>query len=371
MPMIMGDRRRTNKLIALSFTLVFMYAISSVYAANIIYYILLLKEILKKGTIVIKKNKLANWFYLAFIIWATISTFIFIIEYSNISTRNIIQYLFTLQYFVLIINIKFKVDKFELWIYRFSIMLSLTIIVLYAYFVNIAPSVRDDDLWAVKFIPGWPNSVPIPLLMGLWLSFRKRSHIFIKLLIFMALFLTTSRIGLLGGLIVFGYFLLKKAQKNKLWIGVLVLLGVVLSYILVIDPLLIKRLSSSWDRIDIFWTTMEYVKHRPVWGFGGNTIDQLIGFYGDSGALKNWGHTHNWLLEMLIRYGIGGAILFTGFIVAIFTRIRNKDKKFMFLLLILSALFQTYIRDFVFLFYLIYLSTETTEEKEVKKGITV
>ena len=59
-----------------------------------------------------------------------------------------------------------------------------------------------------------------------------------------------------------------------------------------------------------------------------------------------------------------GVILFTGFIIAIIIPIKNKDKKFMFLFLILCAFFQVYMRDFVFLCYLIYLSADNKKENE-------
>lgn len=352
-------------MVAFCFTLVFMFDIGNIFIANIIYYVLLIMQILKKGTISFKKNNPLYLFYFAFIIWATISTVLFSIEYQNITVRTVIQYLFTLQYFVFLINLKFKVDKFEVWIYRFSILLSLTIIALYIYFLKMSPVILTDDMWANKYIPGWPNSVPIPLLMGLWLSFRKRSSLAIKVLVFIALFLTTSRIGFLGGLIIFGYSYLKRMQTNKLWLLVAVpLIGAILSYLFVLDPLLIGRLTVSWDRVEIFRTTMAYLKLRPIWGFGGNTLDQLAEIYGNFSSVKNWGHTHNWLLEMLLRYGIVGTVLFTGFVVSIYAQIRNKDKKFMFILLFGAAFFQTYMRDFTFLFYLLYLSTEDLKSLE-------
>jgi len=344
------------------FTLVFMYDISSIFIANFLYYIYLFKELIKKGDIIIK-NKPALWFYMAFVIWATLSTLIFGIEYSNMSVRTAIQYLFTLQYFVLILNLSIEKEKLELWIYRFTLLLSMAIIVFYLYFWMTSPSIVTNDMWGAKYFPGWPNSTPIPLLMGFWLSFRKQSRIITKAVIFMALFLTTSRIALLGALIISGYFLLKKTQKNKLQamlilLPICVILGLVLGSILIFNPFIITALTVSWDRIEIFRTTMAYLYLRPIWGFGGNTLDQLSQIYGNFSSVKDWGHTHNWLLEMLLRYGIGGTVLFTGFIVSIYSKIVNKDKKFMFLLLFSAAFFQTYMREFVFLFYLMYLSMD-------------
>ena len=135
---------------------------------------------------------------------------------------------------------------------------------------------------------------------------------------------------------------------------------------LLMDSSLISSMIVSWDRIEIFNTTMRYLKLRPILGFGGNTLDQLIPIFGNFSSVKNWGHTHNWLLEVLLRYGIVGAILFSGFLLALVIRIRDADKKFMFLLMCASALFQIYMRDFVFLFFLAYLANETNLVKKPK-----
>lgn len=348
------------------FTLVFMYDISGVYLANIVFYFLFLKSIFMNGIITIKMNNLAKYFLLAFIIWATFSTFIF--SFSDATNRSIIQYLFTIQYFVLLISLNLPIDKFELWIYRFSSLLALIIIALYAYFYITSPLAVSDKMWAVNYIPGWPNSVPIPLLVGLWLSFIKKRHFVMKLVFFTALILTASRTGYIGGIIIIGYFLFKKAPNNKSWLLYLILfLGFLTSYIIVLKPSLIDTLLKAFDRIDIFWTTMRFVELRPLIGFGGNTIDQLMSIYGDPIALKNWEQTHNWFLEILLRYGSVGVILFTAYITSIFTKIQNTERKFMFSLLILCALFQIYIRDFIFLCYLMYLSNENFVDSSIEK----
>ena len=212
---------------------------------------------------------------------------------NGLKTREIIQYLFTLQYFVLILNIRIPWDKFEILIYRFTVLLALIIISLHTYFYFTSPSVLYDEMWAVKYIPAWPNGVPIPLLMGLWLSFYKQKHFMIKLLIILALFFTTSRLAILGGLIIVGYYLLRKSKYNKSWIIVLVYcLPIVCGYI-ILNPALMTILTFFGDRVNIFWTTMEFLFKETRIRFWRNTIDQLMGIYGSKVALTNWFQTHN------------------------------------------------------------------------------
>lgn len=348
-------------MIVFCFTLMYMIGIGNVYIANILYYILLIRDILKTGRLRIKSNAYSKALYILFIFWVTISTVSSINDY-DFNFRSVIQYIFTLQCIILILPIGLNEVKFESWIYRFSIMVSMLILILYAYFLYISPEVLLNDLWGDNYIPGWPNSTPIPLLVGLWLSFKNKQNFLGKMIIYTALFITTSRIALLGGFVIAFYFIFKKSLislKYKLiLVGAIAILSIGINYLIVRDPFIIAKATVSWDRIDIFRTTMSYLELHPFLGFGGRTLDQLISVKTNYIPFQNWGHTHNWVLEMLLRYGIIGMLLFSGYLLSIYVKIRNHDKKFMFLLMVGMALFQTYIRDFVFLFFLHYLSTD-------------
>lgn len=354
------------------FFLVFIYDIFHIYIANIIFFCFLILYLLKHQKVLIIKNRVAQLFCILFISWATISTAFYIIEMQEITARTIIQYLFTLQYIILLVSINIKKDQFELWIYRFAVLNALFIITLYFYYNGFLPF--GDELWGYKCIPGWPNSTPIPLLMGLWLSYKNKNSITGKILIYLTLFLTTSRAAILGGLIITCYFLLSRIKYNKRCIGFLFLLIIFaligVRYWMAIDPLFIKSMTRTWDRIDIFNTTLSYLELRPILGYGGNTIDQLTNIDINYIPAMNWPHTHNLILEMLLRYGIIGALLFLGYIGAILARIKNKDRRFMFLLLLFLSLFQIYIRDFVFLFFLLYLSIENNNGHAPKMGFS-
>lgn len=67
-------------------------------------------------------------------------------------------------------------------------------------------------------------------------------------------------------------------------------------------------------------------------------------------------HTHNTIFEMLIRYGLLGTIPFLLLLISIYKKIEDPDMKYLFLLLLFLSLFQVFIRDFNFLFFLYVLS---------------
>ena len=222
-------------------------------------------------------------------------------------------------------------------------------------------------------IPGYPNSTAIPLLLALWLSFKKEKIIWSKLLFIVALVFTGSRGALLGTLLITLYFGYKKIRTTYyfsiIFSFVLFLLFSAFVYLNSMDTLFISQMVRSYDREDIFNTTMAYVELSPIFGYGGNTIDQLQEVNINYLPYLNWGHTHNWILEILLRYGGGGLLLFLGFIFSIFKSIKDKDGKYMFVVFLFLAFFQTFIRDFAFIFFLSYFANYSTENNIQKKSI--
>lgn len=345
--------------------LVFMYSINYVYYANIIYYIILLKEtVRKRGKINFIANSTVNLFMLMFFVWITFTTFGYAIFINNFDVRTVVQYLFTLQYIVLVLSINIDFERVERWTYRFSMVMAVTIVIVAVYIMFqtqfFSLRVLYNNEFAYKLFPGWPNSTPIPLLISFYVASKNRKKIIYKIVLFFALILTTSRGAILGVLIIIGYYTLTKIKKSKKSLKfilpslLIVTFGAL--YWIFDNSESISMLLRSYDRVDIFKTTMEYIKLNPIFGYGGNTIEQLGNVKINHEPLKNWGHTHNWVLEITLRYGIVGLSLFVGFMLSLWVSIKNKDQKFMFALFIFLALFQTFMRDFVFIFYLTYLS---------------
>lgn len=348
------------------FFLVFVYALNFVAIANAIYYIIFLKQIIKdRFKIAFVGNSASKVFFFLFISWITLTTLFYNIFSGHIiDSRSITQYLFNFQYFILIVLFRFKVKSFENWIYYFSILLSITIIgIIITYGISF-DSLRDNEVLNSN-IPGYPNSTSIPLLVALWLAFKREKIIWAKLLFIVALVFTGSRGALLGIILVIFYFGYKKIRTTKYYLiifsFIIFLFFSALVYLNSLNPLLISQMTRSYDREDIFKTTMAYVELNPLTGYGGNTIDQLQDVKINYSPYNNWGHTHNWILEILLRYGVVGLLLFLGFILSIYKSIKDKDSKYMFAVYLFIAFFQTFIRDFVFIFFLAYFANYSIE----------
>lgn len=356
-----------------SFCQVFLLANASVYFANIMYYIMLFKQPkikLRSKRIVIS--------YASFIIWVAISTVIYNFQIGATSLRIIVQVFFTVQYFILIFDIKIDYLKFEKLVYNFSILLSIYILsmfILLKQFSRLQLLFTVDRMWAENYVPGWPNSIALCLVISLWLSYRNKYSRLGRVLIIICGIVTTSRSAMFSLLIVviyFNYTKLFKTKKNLVFGAILIVIIILfaekgLNFILLKVPELQYRMTVYEDRGDIYKVVFNFIKNRPITGYGGNTLDQLYEVFGTMGAIFLWPQTHNWVLEITLRYGIVGTILFSLFLFNLFRNINEKDKKFMFLLLIGMALFQIYIRDFVFLFYLTYItaSVENTTKFEI------
>lgn len=357
-------------LVIFIFFLVFVFSLNFLQFANAIYYLVLLKQVIKdKGRITFGRNPTSKVFFLLFITWVTLTTFFYILFSGYGDSRSLPQYLFNLQYFILIVPIKFKANSFENWIYYFSILLSIIIIgIIVTQGISYA-SLRENEVLNSN-IPGYPNSTSIPLLVALWLAFKREKTIWSKLLFIVALVFTGSRGALLGIILVIFYFGYKKIKTTKYYLiifsFVIFLLFSAFVYLNSLNPLLISQMTRSYDREDIFKTTMAYVELNPITGYGGNTIDQLQDVKINYSPYNNWGHTHNWILEMLLRYGIIGLLLFLGFIISIFKSIKDVDCKYIFVVFLFLALFQTYMRDFVFIFFLAYFANYS-EVNDIKK----
>lgn len=364
-------------LVLMCFFLIFMYSINYVYISNILYYFVILNNVRKRQPVKLVKNSFAIMMYFIFILWVTLSTAVFSFQTASFSFQNFIQYFFTLQYFILIIDIGFNCRKFELWIYRFSIVMSIAIIALFFYtgtYNNVIQMYSNNRMWGESYLSGWPNDVVIPLLVGLWISIWKKSDDRVgKILILVALALTTSRLGLLGGTLIVFFYCLRYIWKKKMLIVFSILLIIcgclfvpqIVNNMLIQAPTLRQYWLKTADRVDIVQSVIKYVELRPLLGFGGNSLAQITNIYGNFSLIgANWAQAHNWILEMSLRYGLIGMLLFSIFLISLLNGIRDKDKKLMFFLFIIFGLFQVYMRSFVFLFFMVYFIKDSEENSD-------
>ena len=124
----------------------------------------------------------------------------------------------------------------------------------------------------------------------------------------------------------------------------------------VYNPSLAARLFIAHDRQNIFEYSITLIKNRPLFGYGGNSIDYIYDNIGKYNAVQNWGHTHNTLLEICVRYGLISTIFLLLFFVKKYKTIPDKDDRFMYLFLLVISLFQIYFRNFNFIFMLMMIT---------------
>ncbi len=354
------------------FFLVFIFAIDFIQIANIIFLIIYTKQVLKnKGKIQFSGKLSTRFLFFLYITWITLTTVIYSLITNTIDTRNLTQYFFNFQYIILIIGFNYNIKFFEKWVLNFSVLITFLFISL-IYYYNIPFAALRDSEMLISVIPGYPNTLAIPLLFALWLAFKQNKTIWLKFFLIIGLIFTGSRGGLLGIIFIVLYFLIKNNSKSKyflLFFSILLIsLFSILANFLLQNDLILTQLTRSYDREDIFRTTMAYFTKNPIFGYGGNTIGQLQDIKINYSPSIIWDHTHNWVFEILIRYGLVGLVLFLAFIISIIKNISDFDKKYIFIIFLILALFQNFIRDFVFIFFLSYLANSSNDIRIIKNG---
>lgn len=342
------------------FFLVFMYGIGGIAISNIFYYFYASGNGVNLNKVYLYKSRFI--FYLIFMCWASLSTFSYALFSGNFDGRSLLKYLFIFQYAILIIPIAVNKYKFELIVYRMVILLSIISSSLFfllpihneGYFDSIEKS------WAVGYIPGFPNSVPLILIFGLWISFRNNFSVFGKILIFFCLYLTSSRGAYVIAFFVTLYFIFAKYERFiniKLFISFV--FAIVLSLFAAVfyaDGIGFLGYFYDLDRLDIYQYSIKFIELRPIIGYGGNTLDQLHNVNVAYEPIFKWEHTHNWIFEVVLRYGLVGGLLFFLYLGAVFVSINSFELKFMFFVYIVYALSQTFMQNFIFIFILSYFA---------------
>jgi len=348
-----------------SFFLVFAYNIFNIQIASIIYLFYFVKNYFLDHSALTIKYSMSLFLFCLFAIWVTISTFIFALEAGYFDFRCFYKYLFVYFFLILILPIKLNETKFELLIYRFSVLLSAMIVILFIYFYLFQREFLLNGiltkLWAAGYIPGWPNSVPVPLLFGLWISFRNKFSLVGKFLIYVAIFMTFSRAGLVGAFMITSFYIYAYKLKHIKSLKYPVICLVMFCFVFVLINFESELADKFYytDRADVFNFTISYIKNRPFLGYGGNTLDQLNHIDTGYTPLLPWSHAHNWILEMSLRYGVVGGSLFFMYMMSVFIKIQSVEKKVMFAILLFLAIFQTFMQEFVYLFFLSYLAKES------------
>lgn len=294
------------------------------------------------------------YIYFTFIVWVFLSSFFFVVDYGAYDHRDVVKTLFVFLYSLIVFRIPLNIMEFESAFLMYVKLLSLMIclLFLYMYISNAENLIAGiySKLWASDFLPGWPNGLIIPLFYGFYLSIKIGVAKLWNLLIFLAIILILSRAALVAAILV--YLILMYRKKNfkvlyKLFFFMLAFIGLVI---------LFSYLNFDFqdyfyvsDRLDILYYALSYIYHRPFVGYGGKTLDQLEWLGSDYIPMFSWAHSHNFILEFVLRYGLIGFILFSMLLILSFFKIKNFDSKLLFVFLIILALFQTHFQEVGFL----------------------
>lgn len=361
-----------------SFFTVFMLSYKNIYLSNIVFFILFYKSFSVRN---IDRRMLFT--FLLFELCVIVSTLVFISEYGVLSNRILTQFLFTSQYIIFCFYFDSQtMKKIIVWSRAFGYILSIYIIVVLLFtgtykLLGSSFLSATNRMWGFGYIPQWPNGIPLSLVFILWIELREESPDWLlSCLCGLTAILTTSRIGLLGTVLVVFYFLLMQyklqSRKVKIIIVSAVLLLSFFAVLLILNNTdFSSRLLSYKDRGALWSETMNAIKNRPILGYGGNTLDVYSQHFPiDEENAWLMTHTHNTVLEISLRYGIPSVLLFSIFLMQGFSRINTTQNRFMFILLMLMSLFQIFIRDFIFLFYLIFLMNEGNFSDRKNEGVS-
>lgn len=356
----------------------FMFQWHNIYLANIVFVIGFIYSWMKNGRLHVFKNGMI--YFLFYFVWVACSIILYL-PYKTVDKRNLIQFVYNLQYIFWIVHVKTEKKKLRYAFYVCSKLLAISIVgawvLNYAGTHNIIYLLVGNRMWGEKLFGGWPNGTVLPLLYGLYMEMKHTSRfrpiiILDIFILYFALLLTTSRTGLLAGFFIITYFIVfRDGFSLKTVAGVCVLICSLIFFIDVImnnkDAGLVGRMLMTNDRMNIYLSSLEYIKRRPISGLGGNTFDYAYETFGSTIAPWNWGHTHNTIFELLIRYGSVGLITFAMYIIYLYKRIRDKDDRFAFLLFWIISLMQIFLKDFVFLIMIWTLIPNYCEEKNFVK----
>ena len=340
---------------ALVFFSVFCYQISQVFIANYLFVINFIIQLFKYGTLRFNSRFASKVLLFCFIVYISINTIVYSISNNSFDLRNFIQLIYNFQYLFLIIYIKLDYPFIIKTVFKAAIVLS-HILVLHFFISGDSIDLYNWNEFANDFFPGWSNTLPLYLIFALFINRKFQFSLYFNIILFFSIILTGSRGALLGAI---GVLLLPVFRKYKRYTNTLLLTGLI---VIIFFFGTLTSLESEFqflrvfDRIDIFYTSMSFIEQSWFFGYGGNTIDQLTHIITDYEPLMDWGHTHNFLLEFTLRYGLVGAVLFILFVFFKIREIKDYDFRYLFFLFMILAFFQTFMRDFIFLSILILIS---------------
>ncbi|MBB1335494.1 MULTISPECIES: O-antigen ligase family protein [unclassified Pseudoalteromonas] len=222
--------------------------------------------------------------------------------------------------------------------------------------------IPDYRLWAEGVLPDWPNYIVFFFCCAVLLLLLRDKKVSVYLvLILLAAAMTTSRlflVCLLLSITMLGF--LKLSKKSFLMLITLLIVTYFLAdFTIGFDEQIVERMSKSNDREGLFSVLIELWSSRPFLGYGVISLHEI--------ADLDYASFHNSYLEMLVKGGGVGFVLFIAFIlrggiILYSSAIPKTDKTMLFIILfffLFSSLFQNYLKHphimvlFTFLFYVL------------------
>ncbi len=350
------------------FFYVFSFAVKGVQILNIVYAIKILALFLLK-----ERKIILDWrLFFIFVYIALCFTSFFLYAFNNESDilRNAIKVIFIFNMAIFMAPFLIIKESFEEHVFIFSVCLACLILFAYAFFLisDVDWLTQSAKAWGGGTFPSWPNSIAIPLLLAFWIGLKKSKNPVFLLAISAGIVLTFSRAALLAmiALLLTVFIFRYKASVIRVILNpvfMLALLGSLYGYFHYAG-LMGKSYTYVGDRVDIFFYTMSYIQQKPYFGFGGSTLEQLYSSaYLNYEPLLLWPHTHNFILENTLRYGLLSTIFLLMFLAQIFFHIKDIQDKIVFIIFLSLSLFQTHFQEFVYLLTLAYIANRNVLAK--------
>lgn len=348
----------------IAFFFCYMVQVKDIFIANIAFGILFLTKCRN-----LRFSKKALVSYLLFTGTMLISTIAFAGQrFPDI--RDMIKLVFNFQYIFFLMDFDYDNERLDRYIFYCALAVSGWICATYvisgtAAQYNIIQLQSMGRMWGQALTPGWCNVTVLPILYGLYLNlFVIRNNLWKTLLVSaffcVTLLLITSRTGFLGAVALISIYLVKCVwglpKKTRCFVlGGGAALTALVAFFFLKDSVILPRLLYTADRREIMAVCIDYIKQRPILGFGGNSLSVVMEILPNSVSQFNWGHTHNTILELLIRYGSLGTAFFLLMVGFMFFKMKSSEGRCVYVLFWVLSLFQIYFRTFVFMLIIILL----------------
>ncbi|QCX37005.1 O-antigen ligase family protein [Aureibaculum algae] len=391
-------------LFLVAFSLPFSFAFNSISLAALFLYSFIYFK--KDYFLTYISNKKVYLFYLLFFIVQSIS-----IYYSNnkelaikVVTSNILFLIVPITF----VNLKNKINEIEIKIAYSGLLIAVLLNLINSYFNIIRKSIFESMDWSnvirENFIRNSIYEIHVPYLALLVvfliicsykikIPFRKRSNIIIRYslmaILILSLFLLS---GIMAILILILFFIVQflcseNSKKTKLFGSILVIIGIISSFLLLKHLDDQKRIRGSENIVyraqkiiskkdpvrEVNWkSVVKVISSNVIWGVGADGGIELLQKERPimSESYINKHNAHNDYLEIVLRYGIVGIciylIILGSLIKTAFTS-NNYYFRWFLIVFMISSLTESYLQRQVGLVFFVFFSllfyTQSTYRK--------